>query len=121
MPAVTVELPDELAARLRLHEERLREILELGLRELDAGAQRGFQGAAEVLELLAGLPTPEEILALRPSEDFERHIRELLEKSRSGKLTPQEEQDWERYQFHRAPGENSQVQGVPETPRHARL
>jgi hypothetical protein len=99
MSAITVEVPDDLAARLRQHEEGLREILELGLREFDAGAQPGFQGAASVLEFLAGLPTPEEILTLRPSEDFERQVRQLLDKSRSGQLTPQEEQDWERYQF----------------------
>jgi hypothetical protein len=42
-------------------------ILELGLRELNADAQAGFDGAADVLELLAGLPAPEEILKLRPS------------------------------------------------------
>jgi len=32
------------------------------LRELNAGGQSGFDGAAHVLELLAGLPTSEEIL-----------------------------------------------------------
>ena len=58
MSAITLKLPDELAERLRRHEKRLPEILELGLRELDADSQRGFEGAAEVLEVLAGLPTP---------------------------------------------------------------
>jgi len=99
MSAITVEVPDELAERLRQHEGSLREILELGLREFDAGTKPGFQGAAGVLEFLAGLPTPDEILALRPSEDFQRRVRQLLEKSRSGELTQQEQQDWDRYQF----------------------
>lgn len=99
MSAISLEVPEELAERLRQHEARLRDILELGLREFDAGAQGAFQGAAGVLEFLAGLPSPAEILALGPSGDFERHVRQLLEKSRSGPLTPQEEQDWERYQF----------------------
>ncbi|SPF49013.1 hypothetical protein SBA4_400015 [Candidatus Sulfopaludibacter sp. SbA4] len=35
MPAITLQLSDELAERLRRHEERLPEILELGLRELN--------------------------------------------------------------------------------------
>ena len=67
MSAITLQLPDELAERLRKHEERLPEILELGLRELDADPQSGFEGTTEVLEFLAVLPNPEDILKLRPS------------------------------------------------------
>src|SRR5258707_522488 len=96
MAAITLKLPDDLAERLRNYEERLPEILELGLRELSADSQQGFEGAAEVLEFLAGLPSPEEILTLRPSERFDRRVRELLEKS---PLNPQEDQEWERYEF----------------------
>jgi len=99
MAAITLKLPDDLAERLRNYEERLPEILELGLRELSADSQQGFEGAAEVLEFLAGLPSPEEILALKPSERFDRHVRKLLEKSREGSLNPQEEEEWERYEF----------------------
>ena len=92
MSAITVQLPDELAERLRKHEERLPEILELGLRELNADPESGFEG-------LAGLPSPEDTLKLRPSERFGRQVQELLEKSRAGALTAQEENDWERYEF----------------------
>jgi hypothetical protein len=99
MAATTLKLPDDLAERIRNYEERLPEVLELGLRELSADSQKGFEGAAEVLEFLAGLPSPEEILTLRPSERFDRHVRELLEKSREGALNPQEEEEWERYEF----------------------
>ena len=55
MSAITLTVPDELAERLRNREDRLPQILELGLRELDAEAQGRFEGAAEVLEFLAGL------------------------------------------------------------------
>jgi len=99
MSAITLQLPDELAERLRKHEERLPEILELGLRELDADPQSGFEGTTEVLEFLAGLPSPEDILKLRPSERFNRQVQELLEKSRSGSLSHEEEKNWERYEF----------------------
>ena len=78
MSAITLTIPDELAERLRNHQERLPEILELGLRELHAGSPEGFEGAAEVLEFLAGLPSPEAILSLKPSERFERQMRDLL-------------------------------------------
>jgi hypothetical protein len=94
-----LKLPDDLAERLRNYEERSPEILELGLRELRADSQRGFEGAAEVLKFLACLPSPEEILTLRPSERFDRHVRELLDRSREGSLNPQEEEEWERYEF----------------------
>src|SRR5258708_11564248 len=99
MSPITLELPDELARRLRPLTDQLPEILELGLRELNAGGQPGFQGAAELLEFLAGLPSPEETLALRPSEALQSRISALLEKSRTEGLTTSEEQDWERYQY----------------------
>jgi hypothetical protein len=40
------------------HEERLPEILESGLRELRRDVPGGFEGATDVLEFLAGLPSP---------------------------------------------------------------
>jgi hypothetical protein len=80
-------------------EDRLPRILELGLRELNASAQAGFSGASEVLEFLAGLPAPEEILALRPAPALEERVRTLLEKNRTVGLNSEEEQEWELYQY----------------------
>ena len=97
MSDVTLHIPDDLAQRLCGREHQLREILELGLRELSADP--GFPGAAQVLELLATLPSPREILDLRPSEELQRRIDELLEKSRAGALTPAEEAEWDRYEY----------------------
>ncbi|MCL4871699.1 MAG: hypothetical protein KJ063_22300 [Anaerolineae bacterium] len=53
MTAMTVEVSPELAQRLQPLYDRLPNILELGLREWQATNQHGFEGAAEVLELLA--------------------------------------------------------------------
>jgi hypothetical protein len=58
MSSITLSLPDDLAAQLKAQQERLPRILELGLRELNAAGQAGFDGAADVLELLAALPPP---------------------------------------------------------------
>ncbi len=99
MSPITLELPDELAQRLQPVADQLPAILELGLRELNAAGQPGFQGAAELMEFLAGLPTPDETLALRASDALQARVTELLEKSRTDGLTPDEEQEWERYQF----------------------
>jgi hypothetical protein len=52
-----------------------------------------------VLEFFASLPGPEEILNLRPSERLERRVRNLLERSRTATLTPQEEEEWQSYQY----------------------
>jgi len=92
-------LPDDLAAQIRAQRQQLRKILELGLRELNAGGQCGFDGAADVLELLAALPTPEEILNLRPSPRLAARVAEMIEKSRAGEMTPGDEEDWERYEY----------------------
>jgi hypothetical protein len=97
MADITLHIPEDLAERLGGRESQLVQILELGLREINSTA--GFAGASDVLELLASLPAPEDILALRPSEELQRRIDELVEKSRAGGLSQAEEADWERYEY----------------------
>ena len=99
MTTVTVELPSDLAQRLQPLSDRLPDILEMGLRQWQAAGQHGFRGAAEILELLATLPSPEEILALHPSEAFQARVQELLEKNREEGLSPTEEQEWQQYEY----------------------
>ncbi len=95
----TLELPDDLVSQLSPLEDKLPQILQLGLRELNAESQVGFTGAAEVLEFLAALPSPEEIIALRPSDSLQAEISRLLEKNRTQGLTADEEQAWQQYQY----------------------
>jgi hypothetical protein len=97
MSPITLQVPDDLAERLRGYEPQLAQILDLGLRELAAG--QAFAGAAAFLELLATLPTPNQILDLRPSPELQQRIDELLEKSRAGSLTSSEEAEWDRYEY----------------------
>jgi hypothetical protein len=99
MESILLSLPDDLASRIQAQPEQLPRILELGLRELNAGSQSGFDGAADILELLAALPAPEEVLKLRPSPRLATWISQILEKSRNGTLTSREEEDWERYEY----------------------
>lgn len=77
---VTFDLPDDVVAQLNLFEGKLPEILELGMRELNTLEQVGFSGLTEVVEFFASLPTPEAIIALRPSETLQTQISNLLEK-----------------------------------------
>jgi hypothetical protein len=98
MTSITLSVPDDLASRIRV-QQQLPRILELGLRKLNADAQGGFDGAADILELLAALPAPEEILKLRPSPRLAARIAELMEKSRAGEMAPSDHEDWETCEY----------------------
>jgi hypothetical protein len=96
---MTLEIPEELASRLRLLNDELPRILELGLREFQAASDPGFAGFADVIERLADLPTPEQVLALRPSADLQARISSLLEKNRMEGLTSEEDREWAQYEY----------------------
>jgi hypothetical protein len=96
---VTLNVSEDLAHRLQSLQDRLPQILDLGIRELSTTTQAGFTGAADVLEFLANLPSPEQILALRPSETLQAKITSVLDKSQIQSLTPEEELFWEQYQY----------------------
>ena len=96
---LSIEASDELRQQLASVEDELPHILELGLREHRAKTDAGFSGTAEVLEFLASLPSPEEIVTLRPSLAMQTRIDKLVQKSKEKGLTPQEEKEWEQYQF----------------------
>lgn len=96
---LTFDVPDDLAVKIRLMQDRLPHILSLGLREFEAENLTGFHGVVDVLEFLAGLPTPQEILALHPSSALRKEIRRLLEKNRATGLTPAEEERWRQIQY----------------------
>ena len=96
---VTFDLPDDVVAQLNLFEGKLPKILELGMRELNTLEQVGFSGLTEVVEFLASLPTPEAIIALRPSETLQNQISNLLEKNRTVGLTAEDEKIWQGYQY----------------------
>ena len=49
---VTLNLPDEMARQLQPLTDKLPQVLELGLRELNAANQSEFSGLTEVLEFL---------------------------------------------------------------------
>ena len=95
---LTLSIPDDLATRLRAVEDRLPEILELGLREL-LSSPPCYAGLSDVLETLARLPSPEEVVALRPSPILQARIETLLEKIRTDGLTSEERKEWERYEY----------------------
>ena len=87
---LTIEIPDDLAGRLKRERANLTEIIERGLQQRwseTAGLAR------EVVAFLARGPQPAEILSFRPSPHFLERSRELLDRSRQGTLSAAEVQE----------------------------
>ena len=95
----TVTITDDLAKKLQPYESQLPEIVEMGIRELCARGEAGYSGVNSVLEKLAGLPTPEEVLALRPTLPLQERLDTLLEKNRTAGLSPEDRREWEQYHY----------------------
>jgi hypothetical protein len=96
---LTIDLPDNLASSLNSNRQNLPQIFEVGLREFQASSSTGYKSVADVLEFFAGLPSPKETLDLRPSEELQVKINELLEKNRREGLNETEENLWASYEF----------------------
>jgi hypothetical protein len=94
-----VELPESVARSVQGAAEHLPRILELGVRAWTAADRREFDGVADVLDTLVRLPTPAEVLALRPSPELQARIDALLVKNRTAGLDPAEQREWEGYAY----------------------
>src|SRR5438093_3098553 len=94
---VTIEIPDELAEKLESERERLAEIIQLGLNELSwlEHEVEHCPLAEEMVAFLARRPTPEDMIAFRPSEGSVARGRELLEKNRDNSLSLEERRELE--------------------------
>lgn len=93
MTQLTLKLPDELASRLAAREEDLPSIIERGLERIEASSPGEFGDLRDVLERLAALPSPEEVLQLRASPELQDRIADLLEKNRVSALSVDEQRE----------------------------
>lgn len=50
-----------------------------------------------IMQVLTSNPTPEQVMALHPSPEFQAQVSELLARSKQGQLSSQEELKLERY------------------------
>jgi hypothetical protein len=96
---ITVDIPEELFTQLGTVPQNVSQVLEVGLKELVARPQQGFTGFAEVLDFLANLPSPEEILQLRPSPMLQEEIDHLSEKYQAQDLSAEEQHLWQQYEY----------------------
>ncbi|MEH2384008.1 MAG: hypothetical protein V7K27_34850 [Nostoc sp.] len=97
MIQITVEVSEELGQQLQQFPNRLQEIVERGLQELLSEQSGNFLDEKEIIGLLASQPTPEQILAIRPSPEFQTRVSDLLAQSKAGTLSGKGEAELERY------------------------
>lgn len=94
---ITIPVHPDLAQRLRPFRERLPELLERGLRDVILTEDTGFDSENEVMEILTSNPTPEQVMALRPSPKLQSQVSALLMRSKQGELSQQEQTELDRY------------------------
>jgi 16S rRNA C1402 (ribose-2'-O) methylase RsmI len=94
---ITIEVPDRLGEQLQQLGDRLPEVFDRALQELTAAETTAYQDDHQIIELLASQPSPEVILAIRPTPTLQARTSELLEQNKSGTLTRSEEVELDRY------------------------
>jgi hypothetical protein len=94
---ITIEVPDRLGEQLQQLGDRLPEALMRALEELNPAATIPYQDERQIVELLASQPSPEAILAIRPTPAFQARMSELLEQNKSGTLSRSAEVELDRY------------------------
>ncbi len=97
MGEITIQIPDTLKQELQPFQDRLPEVLERGLRELVTETLVTFQDEMHIMELLTSQPTPEQVLAIRPSNELQSRVSELLARNKREELSTQEENELERH------------------------
>jgi hypothetical protein len=95
--AITIEVPNALEQQLRPYQHRLPEVLERGLRDLISEQPSIWQDEEAIIELLLSQPTPQQVLAMRPSPEYQARVSDLLARSKVGMLSRQEETELDRY------------------------
>jgi hypothetical protein len=97
MAQITIDIPDDLAHRLQQFQAQLPQLLELGLQEWQSQQRSAnFLDEQDIILLLASQPTPEQILAIRPSPEFQARVSDLLAQSKAGTLSAKGEAELER-------------------------
>ena len=94
MAKITLEVPDELSEQLLQIGDRLPEVLALSLQQPRLPATIYHY----VLNFLASKPTPEQIVAFRPTEQMQERLNTLLTRSKTGELTSTEKQELDEYE-----------------------
>jgi hypothetical protein len=96
---ITIRVPDELGRRLEQFRDRLPEVLERGLRDLQTESGSALEDENAIVALLASRPTPEQVLDIRPSVALQERVSDLLARSKDAELSRSEDAELDRYLF----------------------
>jgi hypothetical protein len=96
---ITIRVPDDLGRQLEQYRDRLPELLERGLRDVQVEDIADVHAATDIIAALTSQPTPEQVLALRPSDAMQARVSELLRRSKAEGLTRAEETELDRYLY----------------------
>lgn len=88
MPTITLDLPDNVAKQLRSQQDRLPEIIALGLQELSPLPTQAYQ---YILMFLAKNPTSDDILNFRPLPEMQQRVQRLLRQEKNSELSSTEQ------------------------------
>ncbi|MEA5420501.1 hypothetical protein VB712_14810 [Spirulina sp. CCNP1310] len=94
MATLTLEIPDDLLARLTPIQDQLPHLLQQCLEP----SQLTAQIYRHILDFLISQPTPEEIANFRPTPAMQNRLTYLLERNNNQTLTPQEHQELNEYE-----------------------
>ena len=106
MTTITLELPEELAARLAPLRDRLPELLSQLLDSESAEKKFTLSGTVmthpvflELIDFLSARPTTKQILTHKSSSTVQERLEELLDKNREAGLTAAEEEEIDAYRL----------------------
>jgi hypothetical protein len=94
MPSLTLDLPEQLQAKVQPFSRWLSVILEISLLNLKSPA---YQAASAFIEFLTFNPAEQVVGAYRSPEVFQQRVEMLLEKNRLGTLTESETNELDEY------------------------
>jgi hypothetical protein len=96
---ITIRVPDELGRQLERYRDRLPELLARGLRDVEDADVGGEGTESDIVGVLTSQPTPEQVLALKPSDKMQARVSDLLQLSTAGTLSKAEEIELDRYLY----------------------
>ena len=94
---IILEVPDHLGEKLQRLGDQLPETLDRLLQDIPSTESLSYQDDLQIVELLASQPSPEAILAIRPTPTLQTRMSALLEHNKSGNLSRTEEDELDRY------------------------
>ena len=92
---VTLQVPDELAPYLPGTATGMAAVISAGLQAGQRRRKHECRDLNDVVEFLAGLPDPADVLALHAPAAVVARADELLERTKGAGLTPDEQAEWD--------------------------